>query len=439
MQKKIIIAGAGHGGLSAAALLAKKGFDVTVYEKNSEGKLGHDWLDVFSPNVLEMAKIPFPPAEKVMYKDNMTFYSPNMRTAIKQNVAPDQLELKMERRDIYEMLVDNCIACGVNFVYNCKITAPIVDGERVTGITTDKGDFYGDMVIDAAGLNSPVRRNLPAQCCIEKEVGDNNRLYVYRAFYETAQPLEEEFYHVCLLPEGKIGLAWIGSEKEYIDFFIGRFEPFSLEEARQSAQFFRDTKMPFGKEVKRGGQFVQIPLRHPLSLMVCDGYAAIGDSAFMTVPVTGNGIANSITAGSLLAQTVVRAAFKGFCAADLWQYQYNYYKALGAGTAALACVKGLLTEIAPEELDYVFEKGILTSNEMTFGADTTSIAAIFKLSPLDAARRGKHIAANGELLKKLLPVGAKIAKVTALTASMPKTWNKERVCVWAQRYCRAFR
>ena len=33
MSKKIIVAGAGHGGIAAGALLAKNGFDVTVYEK----------------------------------------------------------------------------------------------------------------------------------------------------------------------------------------------------------------------------------------------------------------------------------------------------------------------------------------------------------------------------------------------------------------------
>ena len=45
MSRKIIVAGAGHGGLTAAALLAKAGFDVTIYERNEEGKLGYDWTD----------------------------------------------------------------------------------------------------------------------------------------------------------------------------------------------------------------------------------------------------------------------------------------------------------------------------------------------------------------------------------------------------------
>ena len=45
MSKKIIIAGAGHGGLIAGSLLAEKGYDVTVYERHIRDDLGYDWED----------------------------------------------------------------------------------------------------------------------------------------------------------------------------------------------------------------------------------------------------------------------------------------------------------------------------------------------------------------------------------------------------------
>ena len=52
MGKNIVVAGLGHGGIVAAALLSEKGYDVTVYEKGSEGTLGHDWTDMFDPALL---------------------------------------------------------------------------------------------------------------------------------------------------------------------------------------------------------------------------------------------------------------------------------------------------------------------------------------------------------------------------------------------------
>lgn len=42
MSKNIIVAGLGHGGIAVAAILSKNGYNVTVYEKNSEGTLGYD-------------------------------------------------------------------------------------------------------------------------------------------------------------------------------------------------------------------------------------------------------------------------------------------------------------------------------------------------------------------------------------------------------------
>ena len=42
MKKTIIVAGGGHGGIAVAALLAKRGYDVTVYEKNSRENMGYD-------------------------------------------------------------------------------------------------------------------------------------------------------------------------------------------------------------------------------------------------------------------------------------------------------------------------------------------------------------------------------------------------------------
>jgi len=45
---KILVAGAGHGGLAAAGLLAKQGAEVTVFERGAEEGLGYDWTDIFN-------------------------------------------------------------------------------------------------------------------------------------------------------------------------------------------------------------------------------------------------------------------------------------------------------------------------------------------------------------------------------------------------------
>ena len=439
MNKRIIVAGGGHGGIAVASILSKNGFDVTVYEKNSRENMGYDWTDIFDPKSLSKAEIPMPDEKLFEYKENMTFYSPNEKMPIKQQVPENELEIKMERKDIYNLLIDTAEKNGVKFVYNCSIENAIVKDNRVVGINTSIGEIYGDLIIDACGCESPVRISLPAEFGIEKHPCTNEKFYVFRAFYNkaTETPVEDK-YKVCLLPEGKLGIGWVATEENYTDLLIGRFEPFDMDEVERTAEFFRSRNESLGTEVVRGGQFVEIPVRQSLSLMVANGYAAIGDSAFMTVPIIGSGIANSLRAAPLLAKTVMEDRTESYTAEKLWQYQYKFYKSLGSGLAPLAAVKLLLTKITPEQLDYIFEKGILTWREMTITADSTSIMD-FVHPALDMPRRAIAIMKDKELLKKMLKVGSDIGKVMALCATLPKEYNKSKVKQWAESYEKIFK
>ena len=439
MNKNIIIAGGGHGGIVAGAFLARNGFNVTVYEKNNRENMGYDWTDIFAPNALSAIGIPMPDESLYEYKTDMTFYSTNEKKAIRQRVPEDELEIKMERRDIYNHIISFAENCGVKFVYSCDIEKPISKNGRVIGIKTDKGDFYGDLIIDACGCNSPVRTNLNRGLGIQNQMGPFERFYVYRAFYnKTTEKAVEDKYKVCLFPDDVLGIGWVATEEEYTDLLIGRFEPFTLKEAEDSAEKFRQRNESLGKEILRGGQFVQIPVRHTLSVMVADGYAAIGDSAFMTVPIIGSGIANSFKAAKILADAVIDDISGEYTAKSLWKYQYNYYKALGSGLSQLATVKLLLTRLTPNELDYIFENDILTWREMTITANSTSLKSFIHISS-DMPKRGVAIVKDKALLKKLLGVGEDIAKVVAVCLSMPKAYDKEKVYKWAKKYDNIFK
>ncbi len=440
MGKKIIVAGLGHGGIAAAALIAKAGYDVTVYEKKSEGTLGYDWTDIFAPQALEIAGMKMPAEDKFEYKEDMTFFNPSFTKKLQQHVPEDKLEIKMERRDIYEHFINHALECGVKIEYDCEVKKPIVLGNRVVGIETEKGSFYGDLIIDACGMNSPVRKNLPDMLCVDKNVERNEKISIYRAFYNVAseEPAEAKF-KVMLFPGGTKGISWIASEDDHTDLLIGRFEDFDMAEVERFSDFLRETNPRLGKEKIRGGQFVEIPVRQPLAIMVADGYAAIGDSAFMTVPLIGSGIANSLKAAKVLADTVIADKHKIFSAETLWNYQTGYYKVLGANLAPLACIKLMLLNLTPEEIDYVFEKEILTDDLITIGADFTGIGNVMKFDPKDLINKAKQVCNDPELLKKIIACGVRMGKVVTACTMMPKKWNKSRVHSWSKVYNFSFK
>ncbi len=439
MGKNIIVAGGGHGGIATASILSRNGFTVTVYEKNSRENMGYDWTDIFDPKALAKAYIPMPEESLFEYKENMTFYSPDEKTPIRQQVPENKLEIKMERKDIYNLLINTAEKNGVKFVYNCNIERAIIKDDRVVGISTSEGEIYGDLIIDACGCESPVRSSLPKEFGIKHHPDKNEKFYVYRAFYKKGNeaPVEDK-YKVCLLPEGKLGIGWVATEEEYTDLLIGRFEAFDITEAERTAEYFRIRNHSLGMDIVRGGHFVEIPVRQPISVMVANGYAAIGDSAFMTVPIIGSGIANSLRVAPILAKTIMDDRTETYNAQSLWNYQYNFYKKLGAGLAPLAAVKLLLTKITPEQLDYIFDKGILTWREMTITADSTSIKDFVHPS-LDMPKRAIAIVKDKDLLKKMLRVGSDIGKIMALCAALPKEYNKEIVKRWAESYDKIFK
>lgn len=439
MGKKIIVAGLGHGGIAAAALIAKEGYDVTVYEKKKEGTLGYDWTDIFAPDALGIAGMEMPPEDKYEFKEDMTFCNPSFTRTLQQHVPKEKLEIKMERRDIYEHLINHALECGVKIVYECEVQAPIILGNRVVGIKTSNGDVYGDLIIDACGLNSPVRMNLPESFSIDSKVERIEKITIYRAFFNVGsdEPAAAKF-KVMLFAGGIRGVNWIASEDDHTDLLIGRFEDFNMDEVNRFADYLRKTNPRLGTEVIRGGRFVEIPVRQPLAVMVADGYAAIGDSAFMTVPLIGSGIANSLKAARILADTVIADKRNEFTADSLWGYQTGYYKALGSGLAPLACAKLLLLGLTPEEIDYVFEKEIITEDIITIGSDFTGLGNV-KIDPSDIINKAKQVCSDTELLKKIIACGVRMGKVSAACAMMPKKWNRSRVHAWAKVYNYSFK
>ncbi|MBO5066489.1 MAG: FAD-dependent monooxygenase [Clostridia bacterium] len=439
MSKKVIVAGGGHGGIAAASLIARSGIDVTVYEKNSREAMGYDWTDIFAPDSLKDIGIAMPSEELYEYKTDMTFYSTDEKSPIYQDTPDDEKEIKMERRDIYNMLIENAEKYGVKFEFEQNILQPLTEGTRVVGIKTDKGEFFADLVIDACGCMSPIRMNLPKNFRVQKAPVKNEKFYIYRAFFnKVPETVAEDKYKVCMLPEGKSGIGWVASEDKYTDLLIGRFEPFDETEARRTAEYFRSKNPTLGSEILRGGDFVQIPVRQPLSVMVCDGYAAIGDSAFMTVPIIGSGIANSFRAAKILSETVIADVDGEYSGKTLWAYQYRFFKEYGAGLAPLAIVKLLLAKLTPEKLNYIFEKGILTSKEMTITAKSTGIWDFFHFSP-DLPKRGIAIVKDKALLKEIIWVAKKMASVITVCAKIPKKYDRASVFAWAWKYDQLFR
>lgn len=441
MGKKIIVAGGGHGGIAAGAILAQNGFDVTVYEKNSREDMGYDWTDIFDRKGLLVCNISMPPEDKYFLKNDMTFFNPALTKPIKQNVPEDQLEIQMERKDIYSHLISHAENCGVKFVYETEILAPVLLGGRVVGVKTENGIDYADLVIDAAGIDSPIRQQLPDCFGVQNKIKESEYITIYRAFYNKTAEVEGDKFRVYLLFKNKIQVCWVADDGTHTDVLIGRFEKFGMDNVNETLDELREINPDLGTELLRGGQFIKIPVRQPLGVLVSDGYAAIGDSAFMTVPLIGSGIANSLKAARILADTIMTDKQELYTAQTLWGYQRGFYKKLGNGLAPLAIIRMMITEFTPQELDFLFENNILNSDDLTFGADTNSLWS-FMHGMLDAESlitKFKGVFKDSKVNLKVTKMSLRIGSVIAATTAMPLRYDRTAVNRWVKIYNACFK
>jgi len=429
-MKKILVAGAGHGGLIVASNLAKKGFDVTVIEQKRRSDLGYDWTDIFDINSFISAGVPIKKNMHFQYKTDMTFYTPTLKFSKKPTIPTNEKEVKMERKQIYDILIHFAIRNGVKMVYNKKIESVICTDNRVIGIKTEECDYYADLIIDACGINSKVRCTLPQKFKIEGKIEKDKQIYVYRAFYNCSKKQEiNEKYKVYLMPRKSRGICWVASENNYVDILIGRFNSINKQNIESELKWLRENN-PIGDKIVRGGQIEKIPIRRPLSQLVCNGYAAIGDSAFMTIPLMGSGIAISAMAAKILADVIIKKQDTDYKIEDLWDYQVIFYKKIGYDLAYKDVLKDLFLNMNPSDIDIIFKNNIINDEILL---DITNGKKL-ELTIKDIIQQGKNGVFHPKILLELSNALIKAKKISNLCKKIPKEYSFIEVEEWKEKY-----
>ncbi|MBR4728097.1 MAG: FAD-dependent monooxygenase [Clostridia bacterium] len=379
-MQRILVAGAGHGGLVAAAKLAKQGFDVTVIEKEARAALGHDWEDRFTfslmNDLLGIRECDFP-AGSWRVRGDCAFISPAKRKRVEIFYDEAQAQRVMWRKPLIGMLLDAAQTAGVKFRFETPVLGPITEGTRVTGLRTQAGDLEAALVIDAAGVFSPVRMSLPAACEIEQSPQRGDLFYAWRGYFnKTVETMPRCPFEVSLYHEGEQGLSWCCTNPDSVDLLIGRIDPLTDEKVRVQIGNYKKDHPWIGDQLLHGGQYGLIPVRRPLTLLVADGYAAVGDSAFMTTPMNGMGIDLSMQAGALLAETVAANAGQPMTAAVLWTYNRRYHIEYGAAASKNAGLKNALLSLPSAGVDFLFEQSVIQAADLAGAGKNMQLGAL---------------------------------------------------------------
>lgn len=428
-MSKIVIIGAGHGGMQAAKVLSAGGNDVTVYEKCDIDHLSRDRWDTIELKVFDDLGIPLPEGS---FKDNAcAFTAPFSKKTLVLDLVPEKRDWTVDRRVLSVQLVRAAEEKGTKFVFETEVEKLILDNTSVKGIVVDGKEVYADLVIDASGVYSPFRENLPARFGITPRPADEDVFFTWDAFFEHKDGVElpENYgFLMHLKYMGEKCISWCVPEfEDKFAAFIGKAGGLTEEEFDRLYSQLREDYPWLGDKKLRGGDFAAIPIRYPLTRMFANGYVAVGDSAFMPIPLLGCGVGNSLRAGQMLGEAIVKAGSVSNEA--LWDYQVNYFKKIGASNCLIEFVKRYLLGCDNEQLKAFFESDIITNEELKAILDGN----LSVLSAKGIAEKIKKACESREFLGGMIGAALKGVKAMAVALSIPKKYSSIKATQWISK------
>lgn len=427
---KILVAGGGIGGVYAAALLKKAGHNVTLFEKEKKVEdMRYDWHDDVNPSVFKRLSLPIP--EGSYPKKNWTFITPFEKGKMPLKQREDLIDWSIHRKKLNAVLFD--CASGVDVKWGTEVIGAICDDNSVKGLVIKKDDtqteVFCDLVIDACGVFSPVRKSLPLSFGIP-DVSRESVFYVKRAFFKAKEgvPFPEDTNKVYMKHIGQKGISWcIACDNGVVDVLIGRVGRMDEKTYAESLEDIKKNNPILSDEQIGEASICTIPVRRPLSRLVANGYVCIGDAACLTVPMIGSGIATSLLAASFLAETV--AKFGSSSAQALWPYQVAIYREFGAEHCAVETMKNWLLEQKDDDIHFFLTSGILRNEDL----QRASVGKMMKLEFPDVIHKGFVGMRRPALLLNTLKMLIAANRATRTANNIPERYDEKKVAAWQNK------
>ena len=272
---------------------------------------------------------------------------------------------------------------GTEFIFGATAERLSSDDRRITGVTGRKSDgtafaVTAKVVIDATGSSSTLRRFMPVPSMIEKEIDPDDVVGTGRYILDFESSMTDTAFFdpdYCIIHLDQFiapaGYAWVfpkGKEKVNIGLGVShsglarRNRRFGLNDNLQSLidKYLADNPVikkysqPEG-DANSGntkGNW-QVPVRRHNDCMVANGFAIVGDSAWMPRPIDAGGISPSIYGGTILGKVVAEALEAGDTSeAGLWKYNVEYMNTHGYPMASFEVLRRYLQTVTNDQINY---------------------------------------------------------------------------------------
>jgi len=388
----VIIAGGGMAGLITAASIgyhSKGGARVLVVDRNRESEPGkktnNGWTcgDATSKRSLDYLAdhigIRYGPPELEHPVSGVYVYSPDRKTKVLFEGEGYLFNRKLAPR----RQVNDAKKYGTEIMFGATAERLLSDDGRITGVTGRNSDgtsfsYTASVTIDATGSSSTLRRFMPIASMMEKEIDPDDVVGTGRYILDFEPAADEPAFFspdYCIIHLDQFiapaGYAWVfpkGKKKVNIGLGVShsglarRNRRFGLNDNLQSLidKYLADN--PVIKNYSQPADDAnsgntkgnwQVPVRRHNDCMVANGFAVVGDAAWMPRPIDAGGISPSIYGGTILGNVVAEALEAGDTSeAGLWKYNVEYMNTHGYPMASFEVLRRYLQTVTNDQINY---------------------------------------------------------------------------------------
>jgi geranylgeranyl reductase family protein len=347
----IAIIGGGPGGLYAAAELARRGFEVEVFEEHASAGQPVHCTGVLAAEAFDEFDIP---RECILNPlATARFFSPS---ASSFSYTTSRTEAVVIDRSAFDRaLCDRAIQAGARVRADARVSDVQVLPDAVRIVVADKGEalgFTARAAILACGANYTLQRRLGLGIAsahlqsaqVELPAGRLGDTEIH--FGSDVAP--RGFAWVVPAQRGATACARVGlmcerDARDFFDRFLGRIAPrwdIDLNAFRCSGASPRSKVLPLG----------------PIERTYMSRLVVVGDAAGLVKATTGGGIYYSLVSGRLAAEVLSDAlAADDLSERSLSVYEHRWRALLGDELSAQSMLRDIANGLSDEDIEDLFE------------------------------------------------------------------------------------
>ncbi len=431
LRYDVVVIGCGIAGASITWFLSKSGLKVCVLDWRDINSIGDKpCADAIGKHHLEVVGLPLPRGDEIEGTiRGALIYSPSEQYWIE--VPGEGYEINTHK--YVRRLIEESIGRGAEFFEKTKAIEPIISNDYVCGVVALRGSqrirIRANVVVDASGISRVIVRKLPSSWPVTERIDEADVNVAYREERVVSEIERPEWIRVYvnqkiapggywwLFPKNKIGVVNVG---------LGvQMSRKGLNPKKLFYKYLAERKEIQGRVIKAGG--APVPTRRPLSTLVWNGIAVIGDAAYTANPVHGGGKGPAMRSAKCVAEAIVRAHELGdYSARTLWQANLCYMMSYGIKQASLDVFRIFLQNLTNDDLEFVLKKGIVKGDDIL----KASLHGKLELGFVEKVVRAATALARPSILRKLYQVRSTMNRVSELYQAYPK--GVDNFIVWYQ-------